>query len=163
MKKISIPVKYGIAISIGLIAYFLICSLFGVHIKPIYSIFNNVIMGIGMFIALKQYRRHSDDSFNYQKGFMTGLLTGFYATVIFTIFFAIYSTEINPEFLNQFFPMWRDTYSASAGMIIFSVAVMGFATTLVSTLAFMQLLKDSWNPKKRNKPHIQKTNKDFVN
>ena len=149
MKKISIPVKYGIAISIGLIAYFLICSLFGVHINPIYSLFNNVIMGIGMYMALKQYRLHPDDKFNYQKGFITGLLTGFYATVIFTIFFAIYSTEINPEFLNQLLPMWRGLYGTSTGMIIFTVAVMGFATTLVLTLTFMQLLKDSWNIKKR--------------
>jgi len=106
-------------------------------------------MGIGMYMALKQYRLHSEDKFSYQKGFMTGLLTGFYATVIFTIFFAIYSTEINPEFLNQLLPMWRGTYSTSTGMIIFVVAVMGFATTLVLTLTFMQLLKDSWNLKKR--------------
>jgi len=101
MKKSSIPVKYGLAISIGLIAYFLICSLFGIHINPIYSLFNSVITGIGIFAALKQYRLHSDGKFYYQKGFVIGLLTGFYASVIFTIFFAIYSTEINPEFLNQ--------------------------------------------------------------
>jgi len=149
MKKSSIPVRYGLAISIGLIAYFLICSLFGIHINPIYSLFNNVIMGIGMYTALKQYRLHSDGKFNYQKGFLIGLLTGFYASVIFTIFFAIYSTEINPEFLNQLLPMWRGTYSTSTGMIIFAVAVMGIATTLVLTLTFMQLLKDSWNLKKR--------------
>ncbi len=150
MKKSSIPIKYGLAISIGLIAYFLICSLFGVHINPIYSLFNSVITGIGIYAALKQYRLHSDGKFNYQKGFVIGLLTGFYASVIFTIFFAIYSTEINPGFLNQLLPMWRGTYSTSTGMIIFAVAVMGFATTLVLTLTFMQLLKDSWNLKKRN-------------
>jgi hypothetical protein len=149
MKKSSIPVKYGLAISIGLIVYFLICSLFGVHINPIYSLFNSVITGIGIYTALKQYRLHSDGKFNYQKGFVIGLLTGFYGSVIFTIFFAIYSTEIDPEFLNQLLPMWRGTYSTSTGMIIFAVAVMGFATTLVLTLTFMQLLKDSWNLKRR--------------
>jgi len=149
MKKSSIPVKYGLAISIGLIAYFLICSLFGVHINPIYSLFNSVITGIGIYTALKKYRLHSDGKFNYQKGFVIGLLTGFYASVIFTFFFAIYSTEIDPEFLNQLLPMWRGTYSTSTGMIIFAVAVMGFATTLVLTLTFMQLLKDSWNLKRR--------------
>jgi len=149
MKGISIPVKYGLAISIGLIAYFFICSLFGVHINPIYSLVNSVITGIGIYTALKQYRLHSDGKFNYQNGFVIGLLTGFYASVIFTIFFAIYSTEINPEFLTQLLPMWRGTYSTSTGMIIFAVAVMGFATTLVLTLTFMQLLKDSWNLKRR--------------
>jgi hypothetical protein len=150
MKDISIPVKYGIAISIGLIVYFLICSLSGVYTNPIYSLFNSVIMGIGMYLALKQYRFHSEGKFNYQKGFVTGLLTGFYATVIFTIFFAIYSTEIDPEFLNNLLPMWRGTYNTTSGMIFLAVAVMGFATTLVLTLTFMQLFKDSWNLQKRD-------------
>ena len=45
MKTLSIPIKYGIAISAGLIAYFLILSLFGAHKNPAYSLFNGVIMG----------------------------------------------------------------------------------------------------------------------
>ena len=159
MKKISIPVKYGIAISAGLIVYFLIGLLFGVHINPAYSLFNGVIMGIGMYLALKHYRLHPSGKFNYQKGFVTGLLTGFYATVIFTIFFAIYSTEINPEFLDKMLPTWRNDYSTSKGLVIFVVAVMGFATTLVLTLTFMQLFKDSWNIKKGNKPPLRKQTK----
>lgn len=159
MKNSSISIKYGIAISAGLIAYFLICSLFGVHINPAYSLFNGVIMGIGMYAALKHYRLHFGDKFSYQKGFSTGLLTGFYATVIFTIFFAIYSTEINPEFLNNLLPMWRSDYSTSTGMVIFVVAIMGFATTVILTLTFMQLLKDSWNIKKGNKPPLRKQTK----
>ncbi len=161
MKKISIPVKYGLAISIGLIAYFLICALFGVHINPAYSLFNGVIMGIGMYLALKQYRLHPSGKFNYQTGFVMGLLTGFYATVIFTIFFAIYSTEINPEFLNEMLPAWRNDYSTSKGLVIFVVAVMGFATTLILTLTFMQLLKDSWNIKEGNKPPLRKETKSL--
>jgi len=157
----SIPVKYGIAISIGLVAYFLICALFGVHINPIYSLFNSVIMGIGMYAALKQYRLHPSGKFNYQTGFVTGLLTGFYATVIFSIFFAIYSTEINPEFLNEMLPAWKSDYSTSKGLVIFVAAVMGFATTLILTLTFMQLLKDSWNIKKENKPPLRKQTKSL--
>ncbi len=151
MNKISISVKYGVATSIALLAYFLLCVLFGVHINPIYSLFNNVIVGIGMYLALKEYRLRPERKIKDQKAYVIGLFTGFYATVIFTIFFAIYSTEINPDFLNQLLPMWRGTYSTSTAMIIFAVAIMGFATTLVLTLTFMQLLKDSWNLKKGNK------------
>jgi len=161
MKNISIPVKYGVAISVILIAYFLICAFFGVHVNPAYSLFNGVIMGIGMYLALKQYRLHPSGKFNYQTGFVTGLLTGFYATVIFTIFFAIYSTEIKPEFLNEMLPTWRNDYSTSKGLVIFVVAVMGFATTLILTLTFMQLLKDSWNIKKKNKPAMRKQTKSL--
>ena len=118
-------------------------------------------MGIGMYAALKQYRLHPSGKFNYQTGFVTGLLTGFYATVIFSIFFAIYSTEINPEFLNEMLPAWKSDYSTSKGLVIFVAAVMGFATTLILTLTFMQLLKDSWNIKKEKKPPLRKQTKSL--
>lgn len=145
MKKIKVPIKYGIAISAGLIAYFLVLSLFDAHKNPFFSLFNGVIMAFGMYEAIKNYRLESGTKFKYQKGFMVGLFTGFNATMIFTIFFGIYSTELNPNFLNELLTMWRSDYSTSVGIILFVVAIMGFATSFVLTLAFMQLFKDSWN------------------
>ena len=115
-----------------------------------------------MYFALREYRLHPDGKFTYQKGFVTGLLTGFYATVVFSIFFAIYSTEINSDFLNELLPTWRNDYSTSKGLVFFVVTIMGFATTLVLTLSFMQLFKDSWNITKGNDA-VEKSNKDFVN
>ncbi len=156
MKTLSIPIKYGIAISAGLIAYFLILSLFGAHKNPAYSLFNGVIMGFGMYEAIKHYRLEKGDKFKYQKGFMALLLTGFNATIIFTIFFGIYSTEFNPDFLNELLSMWRSEYDTSVGIILFVVAVMGFATTFVLTLTFMQLFKDSWNTGTGKKHVIRK-------
>lgn len=145
MKKLKIPITYGVAISVGLIVYFLVLSLFDLHKKPLFSLFNGVIMAFGMYAAIKNYRQGKGSKFKYQKGFMTGLLTGFNATIIFTIFFGIYSTEFNPGFLNELLTMWRSDYGTSVGIILFVVAVMGFATSFVLTLAFMQLFKDSWN------------------
>jgi len=145
MKKIKVPIKYGIAISAGLIAYFLVLSLFDAHKNPFFSLFNGVIMAFGMYEAIKNYRLESGTKFKYQKGFMVGLFTGFNATMIFTIFFGIYSTELNPNFLNELLTMWRSDYDTSVGIILFVVAIMGFATSFVLTLAFMQLFKDSWN------------------
>ena len=151
MKKLKIPIKYGVLISVGLIVYFLVLSLFDLHKKPLFSLFNGVIMAFGMYAAIKNYREEKGSKFKYQKGFMTGLLTGFNATIIFTIFFGIYSTEFNPEFLNELLSMWRSDYGTSVGIILFVVAVMGFATSFVLTLAFMQLFKDSWNTKDAKK------------
>ena len=145
MKKLKIPITYGVLISVGLIVYFLVLSLFDLHKKPLFSLFNGVIMAFGMYAAIKNYRQAKGSKFKYQKGFMTGLLTGFNATIIFTIFFGIYSTEFNPGFLNELLAMWRSDYGTSVGIILFVVAVMGFATSFVLTLAFMQLFKDSWN------------------
>ena len=151
MKNLSIPIKYGLAIAAGLIAYFLILSLFGAHKKPAFSLFNGAIMAFGMWEAIKYYRISSGNKFKYQKGFMTGLITGFNATIIFTIFFGIYATEFNPGFTDELLTMWRSDYSTNIGIILFVVAIMGFATTFVLTLAFMQLYKDSWNTKEGKK------------
>lgn len=151
MGKYSIPVKYGIAIAAGLIAYFLILSLFDAHYNPAWSLLNGVIMAYGMFEAIKHYRLHKGNKFKYQKGFSATLLTGFNATIIFTIFFAIYATELNPDFLDGLITMWKTDYSTNIGIVLFVVAVMGFATSLVLTLAFMQLFKNSWNTKEAKK------------
>lgn len=151
MGKFSIPIKYGVAIAAGLIAYFLILSLFGAHVNPIYSLFNGVIMAYGMYEALKHYRLHKGNKFKYQKGFMASLLTGFNASIIFTIFFGFYATEFNPGFLDDLITVWITDYNTNIGIVLFVVAVMGFATSLVLTLAYMQLFKDSWNTKEANK------------
>lgn len=147
MKKYSIPIKYGVAIAAGLIAYFLILSLFGLHKNPLFSLFNAVIMAYGMYEALKHYRLEKGNKTRYDKCFMASLLTGFNATIIFTIFFGIYATEINPDFPDQLLTMWRSDYDTGIGIILFVVAVMGFATSFVLTLTYMQLFKESWNLK----------------
>ncbi|TDN95548.1 uncharacterized protein DUF4199 [Salegentibacter sp. 24] len=147
MKNFSVPIKYGLIIVVGLIAYFLILSLFNLHIYPLFSLFNGVIMALGMWLALKAYRNSKGAKFKYQKGFMASLLTGFNATIVFTIFFAFYATELNANYLSNLINMWRTDYGTEIGIVLFVVAIMGFATTLVLTLAYMQLFKDSWNTK----------------
>ena len=145
MKKLSVSIKFGILISIGLILYFLLISLFGAHANPLFSLFNPVIVGIGMFLAIKTYKKQKGPKFKYQKGFKTGIITGFLSTIIFTIFFAFYATELEPEFMGNLLSRWFSDEYINIGMLIFTVALMGFATTVVLTLAFMQIFKDSWN------------------
>ncbi|MDH7446075.1 DUF4199 domain-containing protein [Aquimarina sp. 2201CG14-23] len=153
MKKSTIPVKYGVMISIGLIVYFLILSLIGVQTNPVFSLGNGIIVAIGLYKAMKDYKVEKGGAFEYQKGFMAGLFTGFNATLIFTIFFAIYVTNINTNFLPEMLANWSSHYHVGVGIVVFVAAIMGFATTFVLTLSFMQLLKDSWNIKKKHNSH----------
>ncbi|SEK89740.1 Protein of unknown function [Aquimarina amphilecti] len=156
MKKSTIPVKYGSLVAVGLIAYFLILSLFGVQTNPVFSLGNGIIVAFGLYKAMKDYKLEKGSEFEYQKGFMAGLFTGFNATLIFTIFFAIYVTNINTSFLPEMLANWSSHYHVGVGIVVFVAAIMGFATTFVLTLSFMQLLKESWNIKKRhNSPPIK--------
>lgn len=150
MKEFALPIRFGIATSGCLIAYFLMLSLFNLHINVFYSLFNGVITGFGIYEAIKFFRLRDKEGFNYGKGFTAGLITGGVATLIFTLFFALYSTELNIEFLNELSTVWAKDYRNFEGIVFLTVAVMGFATSLVLTLSFMQLFKTSNNPKNKS-------------
>jgi hypothetical protein len=141
MIKVALPIRFGIAMSGSLIAYFLILSLFKLHTNPIYSLFNGVIIGFGIYEAIRSYKLEKGNDFSYYGGFTVGIVSGFVSTLIFTIFFTFYATEINGDFLPQLLGAYGDSYDVGIGIVSFTVAIMGFATTIVLTLSFMQLLK----------------------
>ena len=145
MKKIALPIRFGIVISGLLIAFFLILALFKAHIYPIYSLFNAVITAFGIYEAIKVHKLESDREFTYTSGFSVGLVTGFVATIVFTLFFTFYATEIDTTFLSKILAAFKWQYDINIGLLAFVVAIMGFATTVVLTLSFMQLFKTSRN------------------
>ncbi|MET1258802.1 DUF4199 domain-containing protein [Flagellimonas sp. DF-77] len=148
MKNLSLPIRFGIVASGCLVAYFLILSLLGKHTNIFFSLFNGVITGFAIFETLKVTKLREGEAFNYGSAFKAGMTTGVVATILFTIFFALYSTELNPVFLDELSAVWSKDYTNFKGIVFFTVAIMGFATTLVLTLSFMQLFKTSNNLKK---------------
>ena len=148
MKNLSLPIRFGIVTSACLMAYFLILSLMGKHTNVFFSLFNGVITGFGIYETIKYTKLREGKGFSYGRGFMAGITTGFIATLLFTAFFAFYATELSGTFLNELSEVWAKDYSNFEGIVFFTVAIMGFATTLVLTLSFMQLFKTSNNLKK---------------
>ncbi len=144
MKNFTLPIRFGLATSVALIAYFLVLSVFDLHTNIFFSLFNGFITGFGIYEAIKFRRLELEEEFNYVKGFSTGIVTGFIASLIFTAFFAFYSTEINTGFLVQLSEQWFTNFNFE-GIVFFTVAIMGFATSIVLTLSFMQLFKASNN------------------
>ncbi|HET8885027.1 MAG TPA: DUF4199 domain-containing protein [Salinimicrobium sp.] len=151
MKNLSVPILYGIYVAIGLIGYFLLISIFGAHTNPVFSLFNGVIVGAGIYLSIKRESKDEGDKFKYENGFTTGLTTGFLATAIFTAFFAIYASHLDEDFLEELITMWLVEYGANLGMVLFTVALMGFATTVVLTLTFMQIFKKTANTEEGRK------------
>lgn len=145
VKEFALPIRFGIATSGCLIAYFLILSLLGLHTNVFYSLFNGIITGFGIYEAIKILKGRDQEGFSYGKGFTVGLVTGGVATLIFTLFFALYSTELNAGFLEELSAQWAKDYQSFEGIVFATVFIMGIATTLVLTLSFMQLFKKSNN------------------
>lgn len=148
MKNFTLSFRFGLVTSACLIAYFLLLALFGKHTNVFFSLFNGVITGFGIYETLKYTKIREGTRFNYTSGFKAGIITGAVATILFTFFFTLYATELNPDFLKQLSEAWSKDYNNFEAIVFFTVAVMGFATTIVLTLTFMQLFKTSNNPKK---------------
>ncbi|GHC46044.1 DUF4199 domain-containing protein [Ulvibacter litoralis] len=143
----KIAIKYGIGTAVVLIVYFLLLKVVGLHEFPVLSVANGIIFGVGILIAMQKYKA-SGKSFFYQDGFQLGLVTGAIATILFSIFMALYIFQIDTEFAHAILDSWSLNYNKGGLIIIVTLIMMGFSTTLVLTLAFMQLLKDSWNATK---------------
>lgn len=142
--------RYGIWIAVVLIAYFLLLKLVGLHQYPVLSAVNGLIYGAGLYMAMKKYSLRKN-KFKYEKGFEVGLLAGGIASIIFTVFMAIYMYQIDAEFATNIMDAWNLEYDMGTLMLLMSLLIMGFATSLVLTLAFMQLLKNSWNTQDGNR------------
>ena len=149
MKSSAIPLRYGIVLGIVLIVYFLVLSLFGLHLYVWFSFANAFFTGVAIFMGTKYYKEH-DRNFRYYEGFMAGLKIGVIGTVLFTGFFAIYASNINPDFIDNLLRQYDVDYDSELALVIFTVGTMGVVTTFIETLVCMQLFKDSWNT---TKPH----------
>lgn len=150
MTMFKVYSSYGIWIAVVLIAYFLLLKVIGLHQYPVLSSVNGLIYGAGLYMAMKKYSSRKN-KFKYEKGFEVGLLSGGIASIIFTIFMAIYMYQIDTEFAANIMDAWNLEYDLGTLMLLISLLIMGFATTLVLTLAFMQLLKNSWNTQDGNR------------
>lgn len=139
--------KYGFLITVLLIAYFLLLRLLNLHTITVLSSFNAVIFGLGIYQSITSYK-NSKKTFKFEKGFQVGLLSGFFAAVLFGVIMAIYMYHVEPSFAYTILENWDVNMSNGPFVLIVSVLVMGLATSFVLTLAFMQLLKESWNQKK---------------
>jgi hypothetical protein len=139
-------IKYGTLITVLLIVYFLVLKAVGLHTITVLSAFNGVIYGFGIYLAIKAYKQNHK-TFKYEKGFQAGLFSGAFASVLFGILMAIYMYHLNPSFATSILDSWNLDLGDGTFLLVVSVLIMGLATSFVLTLAFMQLLKDSWNSK----------------
>ncbi len=157
MNELKISIRYSCITAMSLILCFLLLSLFKLHTNPLFSLFNGVILGGALYKTIQHLKQEQKKEFKYQNGFFTGILMGFLATLFFTIFFGVYATHISPDFLNELMSVWIKEYYTSVGLVLFVVAIMGFASTIVLTLSFMQLFKVSWNTSRKKQVSIANT------
>lgn len=139
----SVSLKYALYVTGSLIIYFLLLKAFDLHENPWLRLTNGVFMCLGIYFAIKRYKSSSEDKFSYIDGTKTGLVTGFIATVLFTIFMAIYMFHLDTAFTQKLLGDWFADYEVGANILLFIVFIEGLASSVVLSLAFMQLFKNS--------------------
>lgn len=143
--SLKVALRYGLLITVVLIAYFLVLKLFGLHENPWLRLMNGLVMASGLFYSIKYYKLISGDTFSYIDGIKTGLITGFISTVAFTIFMAVYMFHLDVAFTQTLLGDWFSDYEVGANILLFIIFIEGLASTVVLSLAFMQLFKKSRN------------------
>jgi hypothetical protein len=138
-------IKYGGFIALGLIVYFLIVRLLGLHENSWLRLLNGVIVAFGIYKVIKDVKAESGVNFNYFDGFKAGIISGFVATLIFTFFMGIYIFYLDTEFAEKIMAMSLGSASTVPVSLLFIILIEGFASTVILSLLFMQKFKPSWN------------------
>jgi hypothetical protein len=85
-----IPEIYGTFIAGGLILYFFLAYLFGfLHIIEL-RLLNLLILTVGIYFALKQYRRTHRGELDYFRALIIGVSSAFIGTSTFVLFLFLY-------------------------------------------------------------------------
>jgi hypothetical protein len=146
MKNTS-TTKYSILMGLALIVYFLIINTLGFATQSYLSIFNAVIVGVGIFYVIRDTHKNKDE-FDYFEGFVAGIKSGFVATLIFTVFMAIYLFEIDLELAQE---LKKQITTAGDGVefaLLIFILLSGFATSTVTPLLILPFYQKSWNTRK---------------
>lgn len=144
MKYSKISLNYGVRIALGLITYFFIMRFFGLLEVYWLRLFNGVIMAGGIY-GLIRYCKKNSKEFGTFEAFAAGIRAGTTATLIFVVFMFLYMFLIDPSFSNRMVEIvgWETTNPIR--IILFTILIEGMCSSLVLSLAFIQLFKTSNN------------------
>ncbi|NOT76097.1 MAG: DUF4199 domain-containing protein [Cyclobacteriaceae bacterium] len=85
-----IPENYGLKITGGLIAFFVLMRVIDMHHHVELRLVNLIIMAVGIWYALKKFKASHGDHMNYFRGLITGASTGAVSSTLFGIFMFLY-------------------------------------------------------------------------
>jgi hypothetical protein len=152
--KTSQTTTYTLLMALALIMYFLIINKIGYGAQSYLSLFNVIIVGIGIFFVIRNVHKNTV-KFKYLDGFVAGIKSGFVATLIFTVFMAIYLFEIDPELAQELKKQITTAGEEIEFALLLSILLSGVATSIVTPLVILPIYMKSWNTKdtrKRQKP-----------
>ena len=131
-----IPENYGLRIAGGLIAFFLIMRIVNLGHMTELRLLNLIILGSGIYLALKKFKGTHSEHLNYFRGLITGVATGGVASLLFGVFLFLYmklDTDLMKTIVENE-PMGR---YLNPYMVAFIVVLEGFFSGLLVTFVIL--------------------------
>jgi hypothetical protein len=82
--------NYGLKTAAALIVYFMLMKFAGLSHQIELRFLNLVILTVGVYYALRQFRKTHDQHMNYFRGLITGVATSGFAMLLFGLFLFAY-------------------------------------------------------------------------
>ncbi|MDX5347504.1 MAG: DUF4199 domain-containing protein [Hymenobacteraceae bacterium] len=91
--------KYGVLTAAGLILYFLAMKVMGLAHLVELRFLNGLIMGVGVSVAIWQFKKSVNGAINYLEGLGVGFITAGIASFLFAVFMVLYVTLLDKQFM----------------------------------------------------------------
>jgi hypothetical protein len=154
-------IKYGLITTAGLIGYFLLMKLVGLHQIAELRMLNLIILIAGVWLAIRSYKRKTDDEMDYLQGFGIGMLTSAVSVIIFSVFIFIYLNFLDPAFMetlkqNEAFGQYLNPYMAAVAIFF-----EGMGSALILSFIIMQYMKGSMLGDMKKKEKLSENEKVY--
>lgn len=131
-----IPENYGLKIAAGLIGYFVLMRIIGLHHHVELRLLNLLILVAGIYFALRKFKETHGQHINYFRALVTGVATGAIASIVFALFLFIYM-KVDEEMMRSIVENEPMGHYLNAYMSAFIVALEGVFSGLLVTFVLI--------------------------
>lgn len=131
-----IPESYGVGTAAALIVYFLLMRAIDLAHHVELRLLNLVILGIGIYYALRKFKDTHEGQLNYFRGIVTGVTTAAIGSMAFALFLFIYM-KVDSGMMQAVIEQDRMGRYLNAYIAAFVVALEGVFSGLLMTFVLL--------------------------
>ncbi len=138
----KIPLKYGLLITLGAIAWVVIAHLVVPDPRsPVHSmaagVFFNILHITGIWLAITRLKNEAGGELTFKTGMKTGIATAFFFASSFCLFFVVAIFVVGPQLMAsepdaENLPLWRVALGAFLGLFLGSLFLGLIYSTVIS-------------------------------
>ena len=138
MKRLEL--KYGLFMFLGFVAFFIAMKGLGLYTNLNLRVFNILIHGTFAFLAMRAFRSHNPEPFEFLTTFAVGFRTSMVAVASFALFQFIYLQFLDPGFMTYVQQNAIMGHYLSPAFASVFLVIEGLGVTIFTSYVGMRLL-----------------------